>query len=110
MVVWSRAAEIKTANLPNLTPSQIFRPYGMLGVLIHSQSSTCTCIYARCTIMYLQHPLEAAVVSLVHALQIIQGDGQTEELLVEGKSETAVDVEAVKDSHTQHTTDKVEVG
>ena len=56
-----------------------------------------------------QHPLEASVVGFINALQVVEGDGMAEQLFVEGKSEAAIDVETVEHSHTQNTTNKVEI-
>ena len=59
---------------------------------------------------YSQHPLEASVVSFINALQVVERDGMTQQLFVEGKSEATINVETMEHSHTQHTTNKVEIG
>ena len=66
-------------------------------------------LYKWIITIYSQHPLEASVVGFINALQVVEGDGMTKELFVEWKSESAIDVEPVKHSHAQHTTNKVEV-
>ena len=58
---------------------------------------------------HLQHPFQASVVCLVNTLKVIQGNRVAKKLLVEGKSEASIDVEAMKHSHAQHTTNKVKI-
>lgn len=58
---------------------------------------------------HLQHPLQAPIVSLINTLKVVQGYRMAKKLLVEGKSEPSIDVEAMKHSHAQHTTNKVKV-
>ena len=54
---------------------------------------------------HLQHPLEYSVSNL----QVLQQDGEAKELLIEGKGEATVNVQAMKHSQTHHTTNKVEI-
>ena len=57
-----------------------------------------------------QHPLEAAVVLCVDTLQVLQVDGQPQQLLVEGQGEASVNVQAMEHCQPNDTPHKEEVG
>lgn len=59
--------------------------------------------------MYLQDPDKAVVQVRVDRLHVVQGDGFTQQLFVEGESEAAVYVVAVEHCHAHDTTHKVKV-
>lgn len=59
---------------------------------------------------YVQDPHEAVVEVRVNGLHVVQSDGFTQQLFVEGKSKASVDVVAVEHRHPHDTANKVKVG